>query len=294
MSRPETTRFAPSPSGYLHLGHAFAALFAARAAGPAASGGRFLLRIEDIDGDRVRPEYEAAIFEDLAWLGLDWETPVRRQSDCLADYARALQRLKDDGLLYPCFCSRKEIAAEIARAGAAPHGPAQTAYPGTCRRLSPSEREARIAAAEPYALRLDMERAVSAAEAGHGGPLTWTDRGRGEQRCDPRPQGDVVLARKEVAASYHLSVVVDDAAQGITLVTRGEDLFSASHIHRLLQQLLDLPVPDYHHHHLVTDENGARLAKRSDALAIRHLREIGRSPAEVVAMTGLEAAEVAP
>jgi len=291
MSQPESTRFAPSPSGYLHLGHAYSALFAARAAG---TGGRFLLRIEDIDGGRARPEFEAAIFEDLAWLGLVWVTPVWRQSERLAAYAAALERLKARGLLYPCFCTRKEIAAEIARAGAAPHGPAEAAYPGICRQLSEGERAERLAAGAPHALRLDMERALAAAEAEHGGPLTWYDRAKGEQRCDPRVQGDVVLARKDIATSYHLAVVVDDAAQGITLVTRGEDLFEASHVHRLLQELLELPVPAYHHHRLIADENGQRLAKRSDALAIRHLREQGRSPQEVIAMTGLELAEVSP
>ena len=293
MSSAEVTRFAPSPSGYLHLGHAYAALFAARLSGARAKGGRFLLRIEDIDLARVRPEYEAAIFEDLAWLGLTWETPLRRQSDCLADYAAALARLEARGLVYPCFCTRKEIAAEIARAGAAPHGPAEGVYPGTCRRLSRDEQDSRKNAGEAFALRLDMARALAEAEAKHGGPLSWVDRGRGTQRCDPRPQGDVVLARKEVATSYHLSVVVDDAAQGVTLVTRGEDLFDASHVHRLLQQLLHLPVPDYHHHRLITDETGERLAKRSDALSIRALREAGRRPADVIQMTGIEE-ELAP
>ncbi|WP_340115866.1 tRNA glutamyl-Q(34) synthetase GluQRS [Pelagibius sp. 7325] len=289
MSRPETnpnvTRFAPSPSGYLHLGHAYAALFATRAAG---AGGRLLLRIEDIDADRARSAYEAAIFEDLAWLGLAWEQPVRRQSEHLADYLRALAALDARGLVYPCFCTRKEIAAEIARAGAAPHGPAESLYPGTCRRLAAAERRARKEAGTPFAVRLDVEMAVEAAESAHGGPLTWHDRGRGLQVCDPRPQGDVVLARKDIATSYHLSVVVDDAAQGITLVTRGEDLFEATHVHRLLQALLDLPVPDYHHHRLITDEHGQRLAKRSDALSIRALREAGRSAAAVVALIGLE------
>ncbi|MGD1877889.1 MAG: tRNA glutamyl-Q(34) synthetase GluQRS [Kiloniellaceae bacterium] len=288
MSPPHVTRFAPSPSGYLHLGHAYAALFAARAAsGPEGPVGRFLLRIEDIDGDRARPEYEAAIFEDLAWLGLSWEQPVRRQSDHLADYAAALKTLQARGLVYPCFCTRKEIAAEIARAGAAPHGPADSVYPGTCRHLSRAERDVRCAA-EPFALRLDMTRALGEAEASHGGALSWHDLGRGTQTCDPRPQGDIVLTRKDVPASYHLSVVVDDAAQGVTLVTRGADLFEASHVHRLLQALLGLPVPDYHHHRLIADESGQRLAKRSDALALRALREAGRSPADVIAMTGIE------
>lgn len=291
MSQPETTRFAPSPSGHLHLGHAFSALFAARAAG---DGGRFVLRIEDIDGSRARVEFEAAIFEDLAWLGLHWETPVWRQSTRLDAYAAALAHLEAMDLLYPCFCTRKEIAAEIARAGAAPHGPADVPYPGICRRLSARQRAERLAAETPHALRLDMEKAIARAEAVNGAPLTWHDRIRGTQRCNPRPQSDVVLARKDIATSYHLAVVVDDAAQGITLVTRGEDLFEASHVHRLLQALLDLPVPEYHHHRLLTDESGERLAKRSDALAIRHLRQQGLSPQDVVAMTGLEPAEVSP
>ena len=294
----EITRFAPSPSGYLHLGHAFSALFAARAAGSRAgggaggardgTGGRFLLRIEDIDGGRARPEYEAAILEDLTWLGLRWEEPLRRQSDCTADYAAALQRLEARGVLYPCFCTRKEIAAEIARAGAAPHGPphgpGETPYPGLCRGLTSSERQQRIGAGERYALRLDMSCALAQAEADAGAPLTWYDRARGQQLCDPRPQGDVVLARKDAAASYHLAVVVDDAAQDVTLVTRGEDLFEASHVHRLLQALLGLPVPDYHHHGLVADDAGRRLAKRHDGLSIRELRESGRSAGEVIAL----------
>lgn len=281
-ARPETTRFAPSPSGYLHLGHAYSALFTARAA--EATGGRFLLRIDDIDVERVRPAFEAAIFEDLAWLGLSWEQPLRRQSACMADYAQALERLKARDLTYPCFCTRKEIAAEIARAGAAPHGPAEAVYPGICRSLDAAERAARIAAGDPHALRLDMAQALALAEAENGGSLTWHDRARGDQRCDPRPQGDVVMTRKDVAASYHLSVVVDDAAQDVTLVTRGEDLFEASHVHRLLQQLLGLPVPEYHHHRLLADDKGVRLAKRHDALSIRALREAGHSPQDVIAM----------
>ncbi|WP_420345352.1 tRNA glutamyl-Q(34) synthetase GluQRS [Pelagibius sp.] len=293
----ETTRFAPSPSGYLHLGHAYAAVFAARAAEGASGnayrdayeggGGRFLLRIEDIDGGRARPEYEAAILEDLAWLGLRWEQPLRRQSDCAADYAAALQRLQARELLYPCFCTRKEIAAEIARAGSAPHGPpgpGEAIYPGICRGLTNAERQQRIGAGERYALRLDVFRALAEAEAEAGGPLTWHDRDRGQQVCDPRPQGDVVLARKDAAASYHLAVVVDDAAQDVTLVTRGADLFEASHVHRLLQALLGLPVPDYHHHGLVADNEGRRLAKRHDGLSIRELRESGRSAGDVIAL----------
>ncbi len=273
------TRFAPSPSGYLHLGHAHAALFARRAAEEA--GGRCLLRIEDIDPGRCRPAFEAAIEQDLAWLGLDWIKPVRRQSEHMADYAAALRRLEERGLLYPCFCTRKEIRAEIARAGQAPHGPEGPLYPGTCRRVTESEGRARQAAGEPHALRLDVARA--AAEAG---ALTWTDRGRGEIAAQPETLGDVVLARKEMATSYHLAVTLDDATQGVSLVTRGEDLFHATHIHRLLQALLGLPVPEWHHHGLLTDDQGERLAKRNPARSIRNLREAGQSPAEVRALAG--------
>ena len=272
------TRFAPSPSGLLHLGHALSALFAWHEAKRA--GGRFLLRIEDIDLGRCRPEYEAAIFEDLAWLGLDWEQPVRRQSDQLADYRTALDRLADAELLYPCFCTRKEIQAEIARAGRAPHGPEGPLYPGLCKALPTEERRQRVAAGEPHALRLDMARAVAAA-----GPLTWREQDR-ETAAAPETLGDVVLARKDIATSYHLAVTLDDALQGVTLVTRGEDLLPATHVHRLLQALLDLPVPRWHHHGLLADETGRRLAKRDDARALRTLREAGHSPAEVRALAG--------
>lgn len=271
------TRFAPSPTGLLHLGHAHAALFAWRA----ARGGRFLLRIEDVDLARCRPEFEAAIEEDLAWLGLEWERPVRRQSDQMADYGAALGRLEAEGLLYPCFCTRKEIRDEIARADRAPHGPEGPLYPGTCRALAPAERQARVASGAPHALRLDVARAAARA-----GPLTWRDRGRGEIAADPASLGDAVLARKEVPASYHLTVTLDDALQGVTLVTRGTDLFHASHLHRLLQALLGLPVPEWHHHALLTDDAGERLAKRHDALSIRALRDAGKSPAEVRALAG--------
>jgi glutamyl-Q tRNA(Asp) synthetase len=279
---PETTRFAPSPTGYLHLGHAHAALFAARAAG---EGGRFLLRIEDIDRTRCRPEFTAAIFEDLAWLGLRWEEPVRRQSGHMEVYRAALDKLRTRGLLYPCFCTRAEIRAEIARAGEAPHPPAEGAdgavYPGTCRRLSDAERKRRVAEGWPYALRLDMGRACAEA-----GALAWHDRDRGDVAAKPETFGDVVLARKELPASYHLCVTLDDALQGVTLVTRGEDLFAATHIHRLLQALLGLPTPDYHHHGLIRDDAGRRLAKREEAPTIRALRAASKSPAEVRAMAG--------
>jgi len=276
---PTVTRFAPSPSGRLHLGHAHAALFAARAA--KESGGRFLLRIEDIDLGRCTPDFEAAIYQDLAWLGLAWETPVRRQSEHLADYRAALDRLAAMGLLYPCFCTRREIAAEIAAAARAPHGPDGPLYPGTCRGLSEAERERRRDAGDPHALRLDVAAAVAAS-----GPLTWHDRGRGTRAAEPALHGDVVLARKDIATSYHLAVTLDDAAQGVTLVTRGEDLLPATHVHRLLQALLGLPVPDWHHHGLIGDATGRRLAKRDDARAIASLRAAGTSPAEVRALAG--------
>ncbi len=282
------TRFAPSPTGFLHLGHAHAALFAQQAARKA--GGRFLLRIEDIDQSRCRPHYEAAITEDLRWLGLAWDGPVMRQSDRFAVYRRALERLQGRGLLYPCFCTRKDIRREIADAGRAPHGPPAQGpdgplYPGTCRALGEDERRARIAAGQAYALRLDVAAAIAAA-----GPLTWTEHGRGlagaAVPAEPEIHGDVVLGRKDVPASYHLAVTLDDAEQGVTLVTRGEDLAPATHVHRLLQALLDLPVPAWHHHGLIADAAGRRLAKRADAQAIRALREEGLSPAAVRALAG--------
>jgi len=278
------TRFAPSPTGFLHLGHAYAALFAWHAARDAA--GRFLLRIEDTDGGRTRTEFEAAIFEDLAWLGLDWETPVRRQSEHFADYRAALDRLAALDVLYPCFCTRADIRAEIERAGAAPHatshGPdGAPVYPGTCRTLDNAARAERIASGAPHALRLDVTKAAALA-----GPLAWHDRARGEIVARPTLFGDVVLARRETPASYHLAVTVDDHLQGVTLVTRGEDLFEATHVHRLLQALLGLDVPDYHHHRLLVDDTGKRFAKRDRAVALRELRAAGRSAAEVRAMAG--------
>jgi glutamyl-Q tRNA(Asp) synthetase len=273
------TRFAPSPTGYLHVGHAASALTGWRAAREA--GGRFILRIEDIDATRCRPEFERAIYEDLAWLGLSWEEPVRRQSAHMADYAQALERLDRRGVLYPCFCTRQEIAAEITAAANAPHGPDGPLYPGTCRALSPEERAARIARGLPYALRLDA--AVAARLAG---PLTWEEDGRGPVTVEPGKLGDAVLARKEVATSYHLAVTVDDALQGVTLVTRGQDLFHATHLHRLLQALLGVATPRYRHHMLLTSADGRRLAKRDNALTIRALRAAGRTAPEVRAMSG--------
>lgn len=275
------TRFAPSPTGRLHLGHAFAALFAERAARRA--GGRFLLRIEDIDPGRCRPAFEAAIDEDLAWLGLDWERPVRRQSEHMADYAAALDRLTAEGLLYPCFCTRRDILDEVARAGHAPHTPDGLRYPGTCRRLDESERQERRAAGLAFALRLDMDAAVARA-----GPLTWHDGLAGAVTAEPQLFGDIVLARKEMPASYHLAVTVDDHLQGVTLVTRGEDLFAATHVHRLLQALLGLDVPDWHHHGLLRDESGRRVAKRDNPLTLRDLQLAGRTPDEVRRLAGFD------
>ncbi len=267
----EITRFAPSPTGLLHLGHAFSALFAQK------QGNRFLLRIEDIDRGRCRPEFIQAIYDDLAWLGLEWEMPVRIQSQHMDDYASALSRLDEQGLLYPCFCTRKDIQAEIEHAGHAPHGPDGLLYPGTCRTLSPAQREDMIAQGKPYALRLDMEKARECA-----GSLTWLDRDKGVQQATPEIFGDVVLARKDTPTSYHLSVTVDDHLQGVTLVTRGEDLFHASHIHLLLQKVLDLDTPEYNHHGLLKGEDGKRFAKRDKSLTLQSLRESGVSAADVL------------
>lgn len=283
------TRFAPSPTGRLHLGHAWSARQAWRRArdGDGRGGGRFLLRIEDIDTGRCRPEYEAAIFEDLAWLGLDWERPVLRQSEHFGRYRAALAAIREQGLAYPCFCTRADIRREIEAAGGAPHGPSGSPqapggglrYPGTCRGLAAAERQARIDRGDPHAWRLDT--AVALARFGE---LTWQDELAGAVTADPAPFGDVVLARKDIPTSYHLAVTVDDARQGVTLVVRGADLFAATHVHRLLQAILGLPAPTYVHHPLLLDEQGKRFAKRDRALTIRALREKGLSPAEVVEM----------
>lgn len=273
------TRFAPSPTGRLHRGHALAALVGWQAAREA--GGRFLLRIEDIDLGRCRPEFEAGIAEDLAWLGLDWERPVRRQSEHFPDYRAALDRLERDGLIYPCFCTRAEIEAEIAAAGGAPQGPDGPRYPGICRDLSASERAAKRSAGIPFARRLD-----AAAAASRIGALHWHEADRGEVAVDPLLHGDVVLARKDIPTSYHLAVVLDDALQGVTLVTRGEDLFAATHVHRLLQTLLDLPAPRYRHHRLITDMQGRRLAKRDAAATLASLRDSGVDPRALRAELG--------
>jgi glutamyl-Q tRNA(Asp) synthetase len=275
------TRFAPSPTGYLHIGHAHSALagwYAARRA-----GGRFLLRIEDIDRSRCRPEFTAGILEDLVWLGLDWDRPVRVQSEHFADYRSALERLASRGLVYPCFCTRAAIKAEVARADAAPHGIEGPAYPGTCRALAPAERERKMTGGEAFALRLDIARALALT-----GPLRWEDEVAGRIAADPLSHGDVVLARKDTPTSYHLAVTLDDALQGVTLVTRGEDLFAATHIHRLLQTLLDLPTPRYRHHPLLKDAAGRRFAKRDRAQTLRALREAGHTPEAVRRMAGFD------
>jgi glutamyl-Q tRNA(Asp) synthetase len=268
------TRFAPSPTGYLHLGHVRSALEGWRAA--RRDGGRFLLRLEDIDRTRCRDEYAAAILEDLAWLGLSWDGAVRKQSEHFDDYRAALDQLDAMGVLYPCFCTRREIQAEIARAGGALHGEAGPPYPGTCRGLRAGEVAAKQRSGLDYALRLDLARGLALT-----GQLDWVEEGR-RQQADPALLGDVVLARKEVPASYHLAVTVDDAIQGVTLVTRGEDLATATHIHRVLQALLGLPTPRYRHHRLLTDAAGRRLSKRDGAPTIRSMREKGISPAEIM------------
>lgn len=275
------TRFAPSPTGRLHLGHAHSALFAFAAA--RRENGRFLVRIEDIDPGRCRDEFVDGIYEDLAWLGLEWETPVRRQSEHLNDYIAALAALEEKGLLYACFCTRAQIHAEIEAAASAPHGPDGPLYPGICRERDASEHAAMKADGIEHALRLDMGKAIAAA-----GPLSWSDREKGPQRAQAEQFGDVVLARKDTPTSYHLAVTVDDHLQGVTLVTRGDDLFDATHIHRLLQALLGYDTPDYHHHGLLRDDTGKRFAKRDKALTIDALRTAGHSPADVRRMAGFE------
>ena len=265
------TRFAPSPTGRLHLGHAFSAILSHDRARDA--GGRFLLRIEDIDGTRSRPEFIAGIEEDLAWLGLAWDGPVVRQSHRLRDYDAALARLSAMGLTYPCFCTRADIAASAS----APHGP-DARYPGTCQALSVAERDGRIAAGEAHAWRIDMQAAVA-----RTGPLAWHDEIMGGRRADPLAQGDVVLARKDAPASYHLAVSVDDAAQGVTHVVRGADLIAATDVHRVLQALLDLPTPVYRHHALLTGSDGRRLAKRDGARSLADLRAQGLAGEAVAA-----------
>ncbi|MGN6311206.1 MAG: tRNA glutamyl-Q(34) synthetase GluQRS [Xanthobacteraceae bacterium] len=287
---PPVFRFAPSPNGYLHLGHAYSALLNADLARQVE--GRLLLRIEDIDATRCRPEFEAAIYEDLAWLGMAWETPVRRQSEHFASYREALDRLAAQGLIYPSFESRAEISRMVAERDAHAAWPRDPdgapVYPGTAKQFSARQRETLMASGAPYALRLDVAKALAVA-----GDLDWIEDGEGPGgetgRVTARPEawGDVILARKDAPASYHLAVVLDDALQGVTDVVRGQDLFWATSVHRLLQRLLDLPAPRYRHHALLRDAAGAKLSKSTQATGLRKLRAGGVSPAEVRRRIGL-------
>ncbi len=283
-------RFAPSPNGYLHLGHAYSALLNDDLA--REFGGRLLLRIEDIDAERCCPDYEAAIYEDLRWLGISWVEPVRRQSEHFDDYAAAIAELEAQGLLYPSFESRSELnamVAELDRHGHWPRDPdGVPIYPGRARKLTAAERIRRRAAGEPFALRLAMDAAVARA-----GALTWTETGAGPHGqtgvviAAPQMWGDVVLARKETPASYHLAAVLDDALQGVTDVVRGQDLFWATGIHRLIQALLGLPEPVYHHHKLILDDDGRKLSKSTELTGLRELRAAGFSPRDIRRMVGL-------
>ena len=287
---PPVFRFAPSPNGDLHLGHAYSALLNFELA--RQSGGRFLLRIEDIDATRCRPEFEAAIYEDLAWLGIAWETPVRRQSEHLAAYREAIERLSAQGLIYPSFESRAEIARLVAdkeARGAWPRDPdGAPLYPGTAKSLSPEERDRLIEQGVPFALRLDI--AAALARAGH---LHWSEQGEGpagetgDVTARPEAWGDVILARKEIPTSYHLAVVIDDALQGVTDVVRGQDLFWSTSVHRLLQDLLGLSPPAYRHHPLIRDAAGQKLSKSTRATGLRELRAEGVSPADIRRLVGL-------
>ena len=298
-------RFAPSPNGALHLGHAFSALTAFEAARKA--DGRFLLRIEDLDQSRARAGHEAAIFEDLSWLGLSWEQPVLRQSERFAAYREALDSLDKRGLIYRCFCSRRDIEAALSapQEGSAPadtveHGPDGPAYPGSCRGMSDAQRNLKYAAGAPYGVRLDMRKAIAAlGGAGVVSKLSFKEIGagpnkeRGKIKLDPdfliQACGDVLVARKDAPASYHLAVVLDDAHQGVTHVTRGEDLFAATQIHRLLQALFGRPTPIYRHHRLIRDTQGRRLAKRDRDAGLAEMRASGATPADVRSMIGLQA-----
>lgn len=270
------TRFAPSPTGHLHKGHAYSALEAYSLA--KKTDGLFLLRIEDIDHTRCNEENTRQILEDLAWLGIEWEEPIRIQSQHLDDYTERAAELERGGFLYPCFCTRREIQEEIERAGHAPHGSEGPLYPGTCRRLSSDERASRIAGGDPYALRLNLAAALEKT-----GPLTWHDAIRGPQAASPELLGDAVIIRKDIGTSYHLAVTVDDAIQNVTDIVRGVDLFDSTHLHRVLQELLQLPVPTYHHHDLLTDEDGNRLAKRDRSITLKQLRESGITAGELKA-----------
>jgi glutamyl-Q tRNA(Asp) synthetase len=286
---PPVFRFAPSPNGYLHLGHAFSALLNFDLAREQA--GRLLLRIEDIDAARCRPEFETAIYEDLAWLGIEWEEPVRRQSEHLDDYRAALAKLDAMQLTFPSFESRAEIARLVADRESHARWPRDPdgvpLYPGAARQMSQEERQARIDRGEPYAIRLDMARAIE-----WTGPLNWWEIGAGKLgeggyvEAHPADWGDVILARKDTPTSYHLSVAVDDARQGVTDVVRGMDLYRATDVHRVLQTLLDLPAPIYGHHKLILDADGRKLSKSTQATGLRELRAQGATPQDIRRMVG--------
>lgn len=288
---PPVFRFAPSPNGHLHLGHAYSALLNFDRA--RETDGRLLLRIEDIDATRCRPQFETAIYEDLAWLGIVWEAPVRRQSEHLADYRAALDKLSALGLVYPAFESRAEIAGLVASheaGGPWPRDPdGAPLYPGEAKSLSADERARLIDSGALYALRLDMAAACRRAAG-----LTWREFGEGPDgehglvQARPEAWGDVILARKETPTSYHLSVVVDDALQGVSEVVRGQDLFHATSVHRLLQALLGLPEPAYRHHPLIRDEAGRKLSKSTRSTGLRDLRAAGTAPAAIRPLVGLD------
>jgi glutamyl-Q tRNA(Asp) synthetase len=289
VSSTPILRFAPSPNGYLHLGHAYSVLRNERVA--REIGGRLMLRIEDIDPVRSRPEFESAIYEDLAWLGIEWVESVRKQSQHLSEYEIALERLGAMGLVYPCFCTRSDVAGAVDKLAAAdgswPRDPdGSPFYPGTCKQLSDQDKDRRIASGLHAAMRLDMQAALAWAQDKIG----WSEYFEGSESRDvnaePSLWGDAVIARKDVPTSYHLAVVVDDALQGVTDVVRGMDLFNATSLHRLLQTLLDLPAPDYHHHRLIEDDVGRKLAKSAGSPTLRSLRAEGVSAQEVRAQLG--------
>ncbi len=286
----DATRFAPSPNGWLHLGHAFSAITAHDAA--RELNGDFLLRIEDIDMGRCRPEYVEGIYDDLAWLGLTWVMPVRRQSEHFDEYEKALKTLRSRGLVYPCFATRKEINAMIEGSGIGfarwpldPDG--APVYPGIYKDISTTELNRLMWEGRTYAWRLDMEKALAEAEEINGGPITFTETGAGPRGqtgilpINPLSYGDVIIARKDVPTSYHLAVTLDDAAQGVTLVTRGQDLFPATYVHRVLQILMGLPEPRYRHHGLIREETGRRLSKTAKDKGLRDLRAGGATPADI-------------
>jgi len=275
-----TTRFAPSPSGLLHKGHAYSALLAYKIA--IENKGRFLVRIEDIDTGRCKPAFTQAILADLKWLGLTWEEPVRIQSENFTDYEAALDMLKKLDVVYPCFCTRKEIQDEISSSKRAPHGPDGPLYPGTCRHLDKNIRAHAIANGRPHAWRLNLSKALTHITT----PLVWHEQCHGLIPAQPDLLGDCILARKDTPTSYHLSVVVDDALQGVTHIVRGEDLYYATHLHVVLQQLLGLPTPQYQHHALLMDETGVRYAKRNKAVTLQSIRENGIDSASLKASLG--------